>query len=136
MDITEKLHEHDVKIENLLFYQGDELHHDEIEDLIGTYDNEDLSKILGKDLEDMDDDSIYDLFDEEYIGHFFAEVHTPVKKPFGKRGALSWSWGTTTFTLVIAKTFEELVEKSCKWAKEKEEEFRKGFSEEKSDGEV
>lgn len=130
MDYAEKLDEHDVKIETLLLFQGTDLHQDQLEDLVGIYDNEALSKILEDDLGDMDDTEVYEYFNNNFLGYFIAEVHTPVKKPFGRRKTLSWSWGTTTLTLVIAKTFEELIEKSCAWADAKEEEFRKGFEEE------
>ena len=134
----EKLHDHDVKIENLLLFQGIELHQDQLEDLIGIYDNEELSHLLGDEelFRDKSDRDIHDYFDECLLGALIAEVHTPVKKPFGRNNALSWSWGLTTHTLVFAKDMNELVKKSCEWAKKKEEEFRKGFERGKKDGET
>lgn len=130
--LVEKLDDHTVKIETLLFFQGTDHHQEQLEDLIGIYDNESLSKIVGEDLGDMDDTEIYEYFNNTYMGALIAEVHTPVKKPFGRNNTLSWSWGTCTLTLVIANDMEELVELSCAWADKKEEEFRKGFEKEKA----
>jgi hypothetical protein len=135
MDYAEKLDEHDVKIETLLLYQGTELHQDQLEDLIGIYDNEELSHLLGDEelFRDSSDRDIHDYFDKCLMGALIAEVHTPVKKPFGRNNAMSWSWGTCTITLIVAKDMDELVKKSCEWADKKEDEFRKGFEKEKKD---
>jgi len=131
LELVEKLEDHEVRIENLLLFQGTDTHRDQFEDMLQPYDNEALSKILDEDFEGMDELEIYEYFNNNHIGDLIAEVHTPVKKPFGKKKTLSWSWATTTFTLIVAKDMEELVEKSCKWADGKEEEFRKGFEDEK-----
>jgi len=119
-DVVEKLSEHDVKIERILFYQGSELHREELEDLISSYDNDGLSKILGESVIDLTDSEILEYIDQNYVGWFIAEVHTPTKSR-SKRGILSWSWGLTTYTLLFSTSFEELVEKSCEWADKTEE---------------
>jgi len=137
LELVDKMGEHDVKIEAMLLFQGTDLHQDLLEQMIHNYDNEELSNLIGDEdlFRGMSDTEIYEYFNNNHIGDLIAEVHTPVKKPFGRRKTLSWSWATATLTLIIAKDMEELVEKSCKWADEKEEMFRKGFEKEMEDGE-
>jgi hypothetical protein len=136
LNYIEKLDKHNVKIETLLLFQGTDLHQDQLEDMLHPHDNDELSKILDDDLSNMYDTEIYEYFNNNHTGDLIAEVHTPVKTPFGKRGVLSWSWGTTTFTLIVAKDMDDLVEKSCKWAKKKDRELRKALKEMQSTKEV
>jgi hypothetical protein len=114
-DMVARLDKHSVKLERILLFQGSALHAEAIED-VTNYDLEELSSMLGENFESEDD--ILEVFDEKYVGWLFAEAHTPYPE-MTKRGTLLRRWGLTTYTLIAAKTMDDIIDKSCKWADEK-----------------
>lgn len=112
-----KLSENDVVIQKLLMFQGIEVHREELKDIIWDAGDDVLEKMLGIPVEGRGEDEIEDLFEMEFTGYFIAQIHTPIREWRSKTGFRS-SWGYTTYTTIMAKTMEELVDIACKWGKE------------------
>jgi hypothetical protein len=49
---------------------------------------------------------------ENCCGYYIAKAETPVRK----KGVSHFSWGSTTYTVILAKSMDELALKACNWA--------------------
>ena len=114
-DFLEKLNSHVIKFRKLIFFQSAELNGEEMEDLLGTQDDKDLSNLCGFNTEGINTDAVVETIEETFTGKFFAEAHTPLRK-YRHANSCSYSWDHTTYEILVADTFEELVEKACAWA--------------------
>lgn len=116
------LEEVNASIRVLYFFQGYEKGGDALGEFLGGIDDKHLTEAFGFDTSEYPDtDRLVEALDDHgLLGHFIAEVHTPVKTKFGKHGTIGFSWGHTHYTVIVGKDFKEIVEKTVEWAKKQE----------------
>ena len=125
--LVERMQSATVRFEKLIYFTGAEQDGEELLDLFQDHDGDVISWALGIKTDNILTDSYLTegLEDAGYTGYFFANVHTPIRKYHekGSKGFM-FSWGTTTFTLLCAKSFEELVDLAINWAERKQKEMK------------
>jgi len=127
MSLLQKMQDAMVKLEKLIYFTGAEEDGTDLRDLLLDHGDDAIAKSFSFDLEELESrpDLAISLEDAGYTGYFFANAHTPIRKHHNKGShGYGYSWGYTTYTLVFAKSFEDLVDKAVEWAKGKQEEMK------------
>jgi len=125
MNTLEKMQSDLVKFEKLIYFVGADENGSDLMDLFQDHDDKNLTEALGFDTTVSTSGLYVSLEDAGYTGYFFANAHTPIRK-YHEKGSTGFmfGWGHTTFKLVFARTFDELVDKAVSWAKGKHEEMK------------